>query len=154
MITRQDVVDEALSWKDTPFHDQQCVKGVGVDCAMLGFGVASELGLVDRKDRIKIAKYSPEWHYHNNESALIKAMEMFGCVKVNYHDMDIGDIVVFKYAKTESHMGIVIGRDEDSDAWTIIHAVKGKATNKVVIGNLGGSLERNFRGAYRLPGVE
>lgn len=152
-MNRDDIVKEALTWEGTPFKDQQCVKGLGVDCAMLCFGVAAELGMVDRAMRRKIAKYSPEWHYHNNKSALTKAMEDFGCEKISYHDMDIGDMVVFHYGNTEGHIGIVIGRDEQSDAWTLIHAVKG-TIGKVVISNLAGDLERRFRKAYRFPGVK
>lgn len=151
MITREQIVDEALSWEGTPFKDQQCLKGHGVDCAMLAFGVAANLGLVDRAMRKKIGKYSPEWHLHQNESTLIKAMEEFGCEKVNYHDMQPGDIVVFKYHNTVSHLGIIVGYEEDT--WQIIHAVKG-SIKRVVLSSIADDLERRWRGAYRFPGIE
>ena len=45
MVTRADVMREARSWKDTPFHHQGRLKGVGADCAGLILGVARALGL-------------------------------------------------------------------------------------------------------------
>ena len=45
MPNRDDILREARSWIGTPFHHQQCVKGIGVDCAMLVMGVGVALGL-------------------------------------------------------------------------------------------------------------
>lgn len=45
MVTRADIVREARSWKETPFHHQGRLKGIGADCAGLILGVARALGL-------------------------------------------------------------------------------------------------------------
>lgn len=45
MVTRADVVREARSWKETPFHHQGRMKGVGVDCVGVVIKVAQDLGL-------------------------------------------------------------------------------------------------------------
>lgn len=45
MVTRDEVVKEALSWLDTPYRHQGRLKGVAVDCAGLVVGVAQALGL-------------------------------------------------------------------------------------------------------------
>lgn len=45
MPTRQDIIDTARQYLDTPFHHQARVKGVGIDCAGLLICVARDLGL-------------------------------------------------------------------------------------------------------------
>lgn len=45
MTTRQDIIDAARAYQDTPFHHQARVKGVGIDCAGLLVCVARDLGL-------------------------------------------------------------------------------------------------------------
>lgn len=44
MATRADVVAEARTWLGTPFKHQGRVKGAGVDCVGLLFGIAWALG--------------------------------------------------------------------------------------------------------------
>lgn len=144
------IIEEALTWEGTPFRDQACVKGLGTDCAMLCFGVAIELGMVDKSERRKIAKYSPEQHYHTNESALISTMELFGCKEIPIDEMKPGDMVTFEYGNTIGHVGIII---EQHDSYcVIIHAVKG-TINQVVITNLTCDLETRLKKAYKFPGV-
>lgn len=46
MPNRNDVLIEARKWIGTPFHHQACVRGVGVDCAMLVVGVGVALGVM------------------------------------------------------------------------------------------------------------
>ena len=45
---------EILSWIGTPFHLQQCVKGVGVDCLNLPVGIASNLGIVQKFEQERL----------------------------------------------------------------------------------------------------
>ena len=46
MPNRDDVLREARTWLKTPFHHQACLRGQGVDCAMLVVGVGAALGLM------------------------------------------------------------------------------------------------------------
>lgn len=46
-VTAADVVHEALTWRDTPFHHQGRLKGIGVDCAGVITRVANALGVSD-----------------------------------------------------------------------------------------------------------
>lgn len=150
MTIRTQIIEEALTWIDTPFRDQQCVKGLGTDCAMLCFGVAIELGMVDRSERRKVAKYSPEQHYHTNESALVSTMEAFGCVEIQLDDIKPGDMVTFEYGNTIGHVGIVI--EQYDTHCVIIHAVKG-TIKRVVKSNLTCDLKSRLKKAYKFPGV-
>lgn len=49
MITRVQLVAEALSWEGTPAHWQQCVKGRACDCFSLIWGIAREIGMPEAK---------------------------------------------------------------------------------------------------------
>lgn len=147
---RTKIVEEALTWEGTPFRDQQCVKGLGTDCAMLCFGIAAELGMVDKSERRKIAKYSPEQHYHTNESALTSTMETFGCKEIPIDNIKLGDMVTFEYGNTIGHVGVII--ETHDTHYVIIHAVKG-TINKVVKSNLTCDLEHRLKKAYKFPGV-
>ena len=44
-VTRQMIVDEALTWEGTPFHHQESTKTAGCDCKGLVYGVSKVLGL-------------------------------------------------------------------------------------------------------------
>lgn len=45
MVTRLQVIEEARTYLETPFHHQGRVKGLGIDCAGLVIGVGKHLGL-------------------------------------------------------------------------------------------------------------
>lgn len=54
----------AREWLGTPHVNGARVKGKGVDCGMLLIGAMEDAGVI-KKDAIKIAPYSPEFHLHN-----------------------------------------------------------------------------------------
>jgi hypothetical protein len=47
MTSRADVVRVAREWIDTPYQNQQSLKGVAVDCGGLVAGIGRELGLIN-----------------------------------------------------------------------------------------------------------
>lgn len=58
IVTREQIVAEALSWIGTPFKWQGSAKGRGVDCKGLVYGVARELGLPEAaRLEARIANY-------------------------------------------------------------------------------------------------
>jgi NlpC/P60 family putative phage cell wall peptidase len=137
MIT--EITSIALSWLGTPYHHHARVKGVGVDCAQLCAGVATELGVLDPS--IQIENYSTEWHLHNKEEKLLEMLERFGCTEVQ--DLEPGRILCFKFGRVCSHLGIYLGDSQ------FIHARLD--VQKVVINTLSGEwLSRHVK-TYSFP---
>src|ERR1035437_3278475 len=108
---RSAIVAEAKSWLGTSYHHQGAVKSVGVDCVRLLIKVYQAFGLVpfDLDPR----PYVPDWHMHRGEERYLDGVLKYG------HPVDVpqpGDIAVYRFGRTYSHGGIVIG-------WpVIIHA--------------------------------
>jgi cell wall-associated NlpC family hydrolase len=74
VTTREAIMAEASSWIGTPYHKAACVKGAGVDCAMLLWGVYKNCGLVPEDDRV-VERYSQDWFANTDrEKYLFKAM--------------------------------------------------------------------------------
>src|SRR5689334_15159395 len=46
LLVRQRIIDEARSWKGTPFILEACVKHVGVDCVQLARGIGIGAGVL------------------------------------------------------------------------------------------------------------
>lgn len=63
---RKSVIREAMTWKNTPFEYNQCIKASGVDCGRL---IASSLNGsgVKQIDIASLPKLSPQWFMHENE---------------------------------------------------------------------------------------
>ena len=139
--TRAKVVKEALTWVGTPYHDMACVKGVGVDCAMLVFGIARELGLTDKKHE-ELPRYNPSMHVFN-KSFLIDEVIAFGCVPVPLNKAEPGDILLFEFHNTIAHCGIKVSDTE------VVHAVK--RPGYVVKVEIAGNVEKTLKYAYRFP---
>lgn len=141
---RDEVVEEVLSWVGTPYHDMACLKGVGVDCAMLIFGVAKAVGLTDM-EASDMPKYSPSMHVFN-KSFLIDEIVKFGCVPIALNKAQAGDILLFEFHNTIAHAGIKVGTNE------VVHAVK--RPGLVVRVDISGNVEQTLKYAYRYPKVK
>lgn len=99
MTSRQQIVDETLTWLNTPYHHHQCVKGVGVDCAQLLIGVGKAVGFLGQDFRID--------NYANlaRGSYLIRHIEhhLISTDKALH-----GDIVLIRFSSLDTHVGIVV----------------------------------------------
>lgn len=141
-MIRQQIIDEALTWLDTPYHHKAMVKGIGVDCAMLVAAVAIKNGLLKQED--VSPNYSVQWHLHNTEEKLLEQLGLFGCVQID--EPKPGDIITFKYGRVTSHLGILINTNQ------VIHARED--VQKVVINDLGPELIERWTYTYKFPGVD
>ena len=110
---RAAVVAEAMTWLGTPYHHHARIKGTGVDCAQLLIAVYAECELVPAVDP---GKYPVEWHLHQNEEKFAEWLERVGAREVQTPAP--GDIALFRYGRTYSHGGIVVGEQ-------ILHAYMG-----------------------------
>lgn len=100
---RQMVVDEAISWQNTPYHHQGSLKGVGVDCVMFMIEVYKACGLLPLP--VDPRPYSHDWHMHRSEEVYLGGVEALA------ERVDVpqpGDIALFQFGRCVSHGAIVI----------------------------------------------
>ena len=145
MCTSEQIVTEALSWVATPYHHQACVKGVGVDCAMLLAGIAKACGLIAPDWRAPV--YSPQWHLHQNEEVLTQTLEALGCRPVPQEYQAIGDILVLQYGRVSSHCAILVALHPPY----IVHASNKEGDKRVVHHRLDAKLQARVRQVYVFP---
>lgn len=110
---RARVVQIALSWQRTPFHDSVGIKGVGADCAWYPFRVYLEAGLIPE---FKVPDYSPQFLLHNSDEIYLRLVEQYA-VRVHRQPRQ-ADFLMYWFAKCHSHGAIVV------DWPSIIHARK------------------------------
>lgn len=123
---RRRVVQEARTWKGTPYHHEGKVRGAGVDCAMLILQSFVGAGLVPAMD---VERYTADWHLHRSEEKYLAVVEghlaRMDDSELSYVDriaaspnfkVKPGDVLVWRIGRTFSHGAIV------SDFPSIIHA--------------------------------
>lgn len=133
---REEIVAEAMTWLRTPYHHQGCIKGVGVDCAMIMTSVYHEVGLIPLIDP---RPYPNDWHLHRDAERYLGWVTQY-CNETE-NPMP-GDLVTFQYGRCVSHGAIVI-------EWPIVlHAYMNQ--RMVVLSDLGvdGDLKDRMRKIY------
>ncbi|HUW85095.1 MAG TPA: NlpC/P60 family protein [Phycisphaerae bacterium] len=143
MITRDQLITEALTWKDTPYHHHQSCKGAGCDCVGLVYGVCLVLGILP--PTWKPDAYTHQWHLHKNEEVLLKLLHREGARLIPLSSAQPGDIVTFQYGRVSSHLGILLPGDR------IIHAHMD--VGHVDITLFTGPFKARARQAFVIPGV-
>lgn len=136
MGIRQQIVDEARTWINTPFHHQGRVKSVGADCAGVLVGVGKALSLTEF-DTTDYAKQP-------NANAMTKILNEH-MIRIPVNEATIGDVLHFCFDREPQHVGIItdIG---------ILHAYA--QVRKCVEHSLDDVWKSRIRGAYRFKGVE
>jgi NlpC/P60 family putative phage cell wall peptidase len=102
---RQAVVAEALTWLGTPYHHRACVKGAGVDCAMLPLAVYKAVGFVP--EHTEAEAYPQDWHLHRDEERYLAFVRRFAR-EIEREALGPGDFVVWRWGRTFSHGAIVL----------------------------------------------
>lgn len=138
------IISSALEWVGTPYHHQQRLKNVGVDCAHLIAGVAIDAGLIP-EDTVLPFDYSPEWNLHNSEQVLISYLLKFGCKEKN--KAQPGDIIGFTIGKSVGHVGIMISDTQ------YVHAQNMILPHQVVVNTLSGKWQKRHTHTFSFPGV-
>ena len=135
-----EVVAEAMTWLQTPYHHHGDVKGAGVDCAMILVRVYHTCGLIPQ---IEPRPYPPDWHLHRD------AERYLGWV-AQYADPvttpEPGDIAMFQFGRCVAHAAIVI-------EWPLVlHAFM--QHREVVLSDVSTNddFSERLRGFYRLRG--
>jgi cell wall-associated NlpC family hydrolase len=134
------IIDEALTWLNTPYHRGARIKGVGVDCGQLLIGVFEGVGYF-APGECDPGYYPHEIHLHRSEERYLEWILKY-CDKVDTPQP--GDIAMFKFGKSSSHSAIVI-------EWPlVIHAY---VRFGVIKSNANESLLCNDDGSSRLTGI-
>ena len=121
---RAAVLEEAMSWRGTPYHPNADVKGSGVDCGMLLVRVYVDTGL--RLGGGTVGHFPPpfdprpypnQWHLHNREERYLEIVRTWARELPEGTSPLPGDIAMFHYGHCYAHGGIVT-------EWpTVIHAM-------------------------------
>lgn len=119
---RLKVVNEALTWVNTPFHERAAIKGVGVDCARLIAAVfKNALGL-----EMPVPEISLQYNLnHSREVYLEEVSKYFH--EIERERLGAGDLVIPKIGRIHWHGSIVIG-------WPAVISAHGHA-GKVLVSN-------------------
>jgi NlpC/P60 family putative phage cell wall peptidase len=144
MPTHADICREARTWLGTPWRHRQCLKGHGVDCTCLLWGVARSLGLVDPAWRPP--QYSPSFHLHSSRELVSEVLLQLGATPVPLAQHRCGTILLFQFGRSCAHAAIALPEHR------IIHAVR--HVGYVVETGLTGEWQDRVRRAYQFPGLE
>lgn len=131
-VTREQVVEEAKSWDGTPYLHQGFVKGVngGVDCCMINIGVFRDFaGAIPAE--FDPRPYPMQWHLHRDEE---RYLNWFTKYAKRVDTPRLADVALFKFGRTVSHSGIIVGKD------IMIHAYR--QAGRVIFDHVSGYEDR------------
>jgi len=108
------VIEVALSWIGTPYHDQASLRGVGCDCLGLARGVWRE---VVGPEPFPIPPYSRDWGETGPREVLAEGARRM-MIEMDPHDAGPGTLLLFRMRPhaIAKHVGIL------TEASTFIHA--------------------------------
>ena len=140
---RQAIVEEALTWVQTPWHHAECVKGAGVDCVGLLRGVYNAVGLTHIQAS-EIPYYPPDIMLHKNAETVLDVIVKYA---KEVEQPQMGDVVLWRFGHIFAHAGIIIN-------WPmVVHAYK--PSRMVLVGSAEqGDLQKRERKFFSMIGVE
>lgn len=138
MIARQEIVDEARRYLETPFLHQGRVPGACLDCAGVVVCAAQSLGLSG--EYIDITDYPRDPATQKMVDILDRHLD-----KIPFEKALPGDVLLLAWAQNPQHLAIFTG------IGTIIHAHED--ARRVVETRLTKELIRCIRGTYRFRGI-
>ena len=109
------LVDEAKLWLGTPYDHHSAIRNVGCDCVGLLIGVLKEIGYMSEKYHPRA--YAQQWMLHRSTEILISDLEEYS-TEVLKNEVSAGDILLFKFGRATSHMGIFLKDNVFIHCWT------------------------------------
>ena len=97
---REAVVTEAETWLGTPYRGWSCVKGAGVDCGQLIWGIYHNVGLIPVID---LPKDYPLYIGQHRESTEYVDLVMMFFREITEADVQPGDVVVWRLTGSKSY---------------------------------------------------
>lgn len=116
------VIEGAMKWIGTPYHQQADILGSGIDCSMQLVRAWVDAGIFEPFDP---RPYPPNWHMHQSEERYLAWMETLA---VETTDPIPGDIRLMTFGRCYSHAGIILDNN------TMLHAHQ--RTGKCCMSNL------------------
>lgn len=140
------VISEARAWVDTPYHHQARMRGVGVDCIGLVWGVGEAAGVLD-VDPDKVRRFLAYGRVPNPRR-FREALDTF-FLPVDPDDVRYGDVPWMEFARrVPMHVGIFACYEARA---TIIHALV--EDGRVAEHSFGPSWRNKVHRWYRFPGM-
>lgn len=117
---RTAVIDEALSWRGTPFRDCARVKGAhgGIDCGQFLYAVYGAVGAMPAD--VESPRYNMQFMLNRNEEWYVAEILKFA-QEITADEALSGDVVVLRWGHCYSHGAILL----DSWCGRIINALNG-----------------------------
>jgi cell wall-associated NlpC family hydrolase len=102
---RAAVVSEVRTWLGTPYRGWSCLKGYGVDCGQLIYGVFRNCGLLPD---IELPRdYSLQVHQHRASTEYVETVAQY-FREIAEADAQSGDLVVYKLGLAYAHAAIIV----------------------------------------------
>lgn len=141
MLNRMNVVREARTWLNTPFHHQASVKGVGCDCIGLIKGVGVALNLVNYDPASAKAKSFANYSMMPNPRMMREGLATW-LVPLSVDEALPADILFMTWGREPQHVALKTDKG-------IIHSYS--SVGKVVEHALDENWQRRIVAAYRYP---
>ncbi len=127
------ILDEALTWKNTPYHHKGRVKGVGVDCGGFIYEVFNKWLPLPAFPR----NYPEDWSLHKEGNELYLDFIMPFVREIR--DPKPADLLLFQYGRNFGHAALYMGGNRYIHAWgkTGVGSVKVSNINFFRIGIVG-----------------
>ena len=142
-VSRQQIVEEARKWVNTPFGHQGRDFGRTIDCVGLVYMVGKSLNIIDHDMTTEKAKPYQGYTPHPKDNKIRQACEDY-LVRIPRRELSAGDIVLVAFNTVPSHVAIFTGS-------TLIHALS--KINKCTEHSINESWKRRFCGFYRYPKI-
>jgi cell wall-associated NlpC family hydrolase len=102
---RQLVIDELKTWIGTPYRGWSCVKGAGVDCGQLIYGVFRACGFLPE---LKLpTDYSLQVSQHRASSEYVDLVASY-CDEITEEQARPGDLVIYKLGHAYAHGAFIV----------------------------------------------
>jgi len=144
MATRQQIIEEARSWKGTPWQHQGRLKGVAADCAGLVIGTGQACGVVVGNSWALSTGYGMQPDTIKMKAALD---ELF--IRIRKDEMKAGDIPWLRAGAKAQHLGIVA--EDGAGRRTLIHATNFKRIEELP---MEAAVNDRIVAVYRFKGLE
>jgi NlpC/P60 family putative phage cell wall peptidase len=113
---RDAIVAETKSWAGTPYRGWSCLKGCGVDCGQLLYGIFRATGYIPEITDLP-KDYSLQIAQHRASTEYVDLVATY-MREIPESEVQPGDVVVFRLGFAYAHAGVVISWPE-----FIIHAI-------------------------------
>ncbi len=141
--TRQQIIQTARTWLNTPYHHQASTKQIGTDCLGLILGIYKELyGNLPET----LPNYSPDWAESSNIETMLNGAQKH-LTEIPIHTAKPADIAIFRFRPNTiaKHAAILMPENK------MIHAMENTKVSEV---NLGPWWKRRIAATFQFPGVQ